>query len=56
MDISLELSIMVCGDRMGNVVAFSVPEQALSTPGAGPMPHMLSVQPQLDTQTHACSL
>ena len=42
MDISLELSLMVCGDRMGNIAAFSLPEQALSTPGAALMPHLLS--------------
>lgn len=51
MDISLELSIVVCGDRMGNIAAFSLPEQALSTPGAALMPHLLSVQTHLDPQT-----
>ena len=56
MDISWELSLMVCGDRMGNVAAFSLPEQALSTPGAALMPHMLPVQTELDAQTQAFSV
>ena len=55
-DISLELSIMVCGDRMGNIAAFSLPEQALSTPGAALLPPLLSVQTCLDWQTEAFSL
>lgn len=29
MDISLALGLLVCGDRMGNMAAFSIPEQSL---------------------------
>jgi len=33
MDISLELGLLVCGDRMGNIAAFSIPGDALSSSG-----------------------
>ena len=38
MDISLELGLLVCGDRWGNVAAFSLPEQALSCEGGVNLP------------------
>lgn len=36
MDASLELGLLVCGDRWGNVAAFSMPNEALSCPGGVP--------------------
>ena len=36
LDISLELQLVVCGDRMGNITAFSLPHQALNMSGERP--------------------
>ena len=43
MEVSLELGLLVCGDRWGNIAAFSVPDEALSCSGGGPTcPHHLA--------------
>ena len=33
MDVSLELGLLVCGDRWGNIAAFSLPEEAVTCSG-----------------------
>ena len=36
LDICLELQLVVCGDRMGNITAFRLPHQALNMSGERP--------------------
>lgn len=38
MDLSLQLGLLVCGDRWGNIAAFSIPDQALSLKGGVDLP------------------
>ena len=51
LDVSLELGLLVCGDRWGNIATFSVPEEALSCLGGVelPLPYFL-----VDGQTGVC--
>lgn len=56
LDLSLEMGVLVCGDRWGNIAAFSMPAEALSRSGGVPLPLQVLLVHCCIVQPHWCSI